>query len=235
MKPIRIVHIYPQEMNIYGDTGNVLILRKRLEWRGIPVVIKKVGIGDTIPADTDLIIGGGGQDDGQAKVEQDLHKKAAAIAAMVSDGVPMLMICGMYQLFGNAFITKEDKTIKGIGVLPMFTQASDQRMIGNIVVQSEWGELVGYENHSGKTYLDNDCLPLGRVISGCGNNGEDKTEGARINNVFGSYCHGPMLSKNPRFADELLNITAKRKGIELQPLDDKLEQKAALIAANRPR
>lgn len=230
---IKIVHLYPKEMNIYGDTGNRQVLEKRLQWRGIPYEVCLVGIGDQLPSDASIIIGGGGQDAGQQLVEADLLKKADTLKSMAENGVVMLMICGMYQLLGDAFITNKDVTIKGAGVLPMFTQAGDKRFIGNVVVKTAFGELVGYENHSGLTYLENGCLPLGRVKKGAGNNGEDKTEGAWLHNVFGSYLHGPMLSKNPNFADELLKLATKNDS--LAPLNDNLELKAHIIAFKRPR
>ncbi|MEK7471667.1 MAG: glutamine amidotransferase [Patescibacteria group bacterium] len=230
---IKIVHLYPKEMNIYGDTGNRLVLEKRLEWRGIPYEVVLVGIGDSLPHDASIIIGGGGQDAGQGLVESDLKNKAVTLKNMAEDGVVMLMICGMYQLLGDAFITSADVTIKGAGVLPMFTQAGDKRFIGNTIVKTPFGELVGYENHSGRTYLEDGCLPLGIVKKGAGNNGEDKTEGARLHNVFGSYMHGPMLSKNPHFADELLKLALGKDTLE--PLNDNLETMAHNLAAKRPR
>lgn len=230
---IKIVHLYPKEMNIYGDTGNRLVLEKRLEWRGISYKVCLVGIGDQIPSDASIIIGGGGQDAGQSMVEDDLLKKALTLKSMAEDGVVMLMICGMYQLLGDVFITSADQTIKGAGVLPMFTQAGDERLIGNTIVETAFGDLVGYENHSGRTYLEKGSLPLGKIKKGAGNNGEDKTEGARLHNVFGSYMHGPMLSKNPHFADELLKLATKNDS--LAPLNDDLELKAYIIASKRPR
>jgi CobQ-like glutamine amidotransferase family enzyme len=229
---IKIVHLYPHEMNIYGDTGNRVVLEKRLAWRGIPYETVSVGIGDNIPKDCNIIIGGGGQDAGQQLVEKDLASKVVMLRQLAEDGVVMLMICGMYQLFGQAFITNSGVTIKGAGVLPVFTQAGDDRLIGNTVVDTPYGELVGYENHSGRTYLEDGCLPMGRVRKGAGNNGEDKTEGARIFNVFGSYLHGPILSKNPDFADELLKLAM---GVtSLKALDDRLENQAHLLAIKRP-
>lgn len=139
----------------------------------------------------------------------------------------------MYQLLGDAFITSADVTIKGAGVLPMFTKAGDKRFIGNAIVETPHGKLVGYENHSGRTFLENDCPPLGKIIKGAGNNGTDKTEGARLHNVFGSYLHGPILSKNPHFADELLKLALGVNTLEL--LDDDLELKAHNHAVKRPR
>lgn len=234
MKAVHIVHLYPHDMNIYGDTGNRIILENRLKWRGISVRSSLVNQGDKLPTDADIIIGGGGQDKGQQAVEVDLLRKSTDLKKMSQNGVTMLMICGMYQLFGDCFITKDKKQIKGIGILPLHTEASEQRMIGNIVVSTEFGDIVGYENHSGKTYLHEGCSPLGKIVRGYGNNGEDKTEGARLNNVFASYLHGPILSKNPVFADELLKCALNNRGITLQNLDDSLENRAAEIATKRP-
>jgi lipid II isoglutaminyl synthase (glutamine-hydrolysing) len=235
MKPIHLVHLYPEKMNIYGDTGNRIVLVNRLKWRDLPVKVSLVETGEELPADADLILGGGGQDAGQEKVEKDLLSKAAQLKAMAEDGVVMLMICGMYQLLGEAFITKDKVTIKGAGILPIITKAGEDRLIGNIVINSDYGQLVGYENHSGLTDLKEGAKPLGKVISGAGNNGRDKTEGIRFYNIFGSYMHGPILSKNPQLADALLSLAAERKGYKLEALDDSLELKAAELAAKRPR
>lgn len=229
---IKIVHLYPCEMNIYGDTGNRLVLERRLAWRGISYETVLVGIGDDIPKDANIIIGGGGQDAGQQLVEKDLASKVVTLQQMAEDGVVMLMICGMYQLLGQAFITNSGVTIRGAGILPVYTQAGDTRLVGNTIVDTPFGELVGYENHSGRTYLEDGCVPIGRIKKGAGNNGEDKTEGARIHNVFGTYMHGPLLSKNPHFADELLKLAM---GVtSLKPLDDKLEEQAHESAKKRP-
>lgn len=153
---------------------------------------------------------------------------------MADDGVVMLMICGMYQLFGDSFITKDKAVIKGIGILPVHTEASEKRMIGNIVIDTDYGKVVGYENHSGKTWIHEGGLPFGRVIRGYGNNGEDKYEGARMNNIFASYLHGPILSKNTKLADGLLDKALINRGISLKQLDDSLEEKATEIASGRP-
>lgn len=238
MKSVHVVQLYPNEMNIYGDMGNLLILQKRLEWRELPVRISSVGIGDKIPADAALLVGGGGQDAGQMAIEKDLQTKAKTISHMAADGVPMLMICGLYQLFGHRFVTHEGSDIKGISVFDMETRASHDRLIGNVIVDSPWGELIGYENHSGKTYLAEGAKPLGQIRQGAGNNSEDGQEGCLMHNVFGSYLHGPILSKNPGFADLLLGFALERAGLEmslLKPLDDTLELQAAKVAATRPR
>lgn len=238
MKSIKIVHLYPREMNIYGDTGNRLILQQRLLWRGIEVNIGMVGVGDTVPDDSDIIIGGGGQDAGQSVVQHDLAQKANDLHKLASDGVVMLMVCGLYQLFGRRFVTGEGEEIRGIGVLPLETIAGKTRHIGNTFYDSAWGPLVGYENHSGLTYLDQADQAMAIVKMGAGNNGKDTTEGCLVNNVFGTYSHGPLLSKNPQFADELISRALIRKygtDTKLQTLDDTLEHKAAVVAKRRPR
>lgn len=234
MKTVNLVHLYSHDMNIYGDTGNRIILENRLAWRNIPFKTHVVNQGESIPLDADIIIGGGGQDKGQQEVEQDLIRKSSTLKSMAEDGVVMLMICGMYQLFGDRFITKNKEIIKGIGILPVHTEASEERMIGNIVVSTDFGEIIGYENHSGKTYLHSGCTPLGKVVKGHGNNGEDKLEGARKNNVFASYLHGPILSKNPVFADLLISLALDNGDALLTPLDDSIENIAAKIASQRP-
>jgi CobQ-like glutamine amidotransferase family enzyme len=235
---LHLVHLYPGEMNIYGDTGNRIILQKRLQWRGIEVATSLVGVGDSIPEDADIILGGGGQDAGQSVVEQDLQTKADTLHKLAAAGVVMLMVCGMYQLFGRHFITGTGQEIGGIGILPLETTAGSTRLIGNTVYQTEWGEVVGYENHSGLTHLDKGVKAFGKVIKGAGNNGKDKTEGCVVENVFGTYSHGPILSKNPQFADELLTRALMRKygeGAKLKEIDDSLELAAAKIATTRAR
>ena len=234
---LTIVHLYPKEMNIYGDTGNRIALEKRAAWRGIDTSVVLVGTDEDIPVDADIIIGGGGQDAGQGDIQDDLQAKAAQLQRMAGDAVVMLMICGMYQLFGRSFTTHEGEVIKGIGVLPLETVGGDRRMIGNTVYATPYGEIVGYENHSGITTIDDASLALGTVTVGDGNNGKDGTEGCRVKNVFGTYSHGPVLVKNPAFADELLRLALERKygDVALQPLNDETEQAAHTTAASRPR
>ncbi|MBP9852431.1 glutamine amidotransferase [Candidatus Saccharibacteria bacterium] len=237
-KKLTLVHLYPKEMNIYGDTGNRLVLERRAKWRGIEVETKLIGVGEAIPDEADIILGGGGQDAGQGTVQHDLAQKAEQIRRMAADGVVMLMICGMYQLFGRTFTTNEGIEITGIGVLPLETVGGDTRMIGNTVYDSPWGELVGYENHSGVTALDDPSLTLAKTTKGDGNNGQDDTEGCRLHNVFGTYSHGPILPKNPKFADALLLLALERKygeRLDLTPLDDTEELTAHETAKNRSR
>lgn len=236
-KPLVLVHLYPREMNIYGDTGNVLVLRRRLQWRDVPVRIEPVGVGDPIPSDADIILGGGGQDAAQGDIGVDMLAKGDQLRALASDGITMLAICGSYQLLGHEFLTHEGRRIPGIGVLDAVTRGGDARLIGNHAVQSDWGLLVGYENHSGLTTLGPDAMPLAVTVAGRGNNGSDRTEGAIAGNVFGTYLHGPVLAKSPRFADELIRRALRRRGEsdELAPLDDSLELAAAAAAQSRPR
>ena len=236
MKTINIVHLYAKEMNIYGDNGNVAILHKRLQWRGIPSKVMHINVGDTIPVDSHIIIGGGGQDAGQSAIASDMKKKQKTLLRMRDDGVVMLMICGMYQMFGHYFKTTEGVVIPGLGILDAYTDAGDKRIIGNISTKSHWGTLVGYENHSGKTYLAEGIKQLGVTKIGQGNNGEDTTEGAQQNNVYGSYLHGPLLAKAPQFADALLEKAVQNIGVhKLSLLDDSIADAAKHVALRRPR
>ncbi|HEX4728321.1 MAG TPA: glutamine amidotransferase [Jatrophihabitans sp.] len=237
MNPLLIAHLYPREMNIYGDTGNVLVLRRRLQWRGLPVQVVPVQVGDPLPTDADLILGGGGQDAAQGEIGRDFVRRGPELRAMADDGVVMLTICGSYQLLGHQFLTKDGQRIDGVGVLDVTTRGSDTRLIGNNHVQTDWGRLVGFENHSGLTELGSGVRPLGQTLTGRGNNGADRTEGAVRDNVFGSYLHGPVLAKSPGFADELLRRALVRRGAAdpLQPLDDSRELAAAEVAVRRPR
>lgn len=236
-KQLNLVHLYPEEMNIYGDNGNRLILQKRLQARGITVNLHLVGIGEDLPAASDIIIGGGGQDAVQSAIQADLLTKSDDLSRLADERAVMLMVCGLYQLFGRRFITTTGEEIKGIGLLPLETVAGPNRLIGNMIVDTEWGQLVGYENHSGLTTLDDTNQSLGRVVKGTGNNSRDKTEGCLYKNIFGTYSHGPVLSKNPFLADELIRRAMERKygEVELKELDDNLEYHAAQIAKKRPR
>lgn len=237
MSPLRIVHLYASEMNIYGDNGNVQVLRRRLEWRGIDVEVSRVGVGDPLPGDTHLVLGGGGQDAGQAVITDDLAAKAPELRARADDGVPMLLICGMYQMAGHYFDPYDAPRLGGMGLLDLHTVAGPTRLIGNVVASSEFGELVGYENHSGLTYLGPGATPLGRTALGQGNNGTDGTEGARRDHVIGTYLHGPVLAKAPALADHLLAAALSTAGMshQLEPLDDSLAVEAARVARSRPR
>ena len=238
---ITLAHLYPREMNIYGDTGNVMVLARRLRWRGIEAQVVPVNVGDPLPSATDILLGGGGQDAAQGELADDFLAKGPDLRAMADDGVVMLTICGTYQLLGHEFVTQDGRHIPGVGVLDVITRGTATRLIGTSVVDTDAtigaGQLVGYENHSGMTELGAGVAPLGRVAAGTGNNGKDRTDGAVRDNVIGTYLHGPVLAKGPRFADDLVRRALRRRGIsdELEPLDDTLAERAAAIAATRPR
>ena len=238
MSDLVIAHLYPYEMNIYGDTGNVIALRRRLEWRGLGARVDPVPVG--APYDftaADLVFGGGGQDRSQLQVAEDLQRRSAAIHEAVAAGTVFLTICGTYQLFGRRFLTQDGSEIPGIGVFAMETIGGRRRMIGNVVAATRWGDLVGFENHSGRTLLDSGQAALGRVKKGYGNNETRREEGAVTANCFGTYLHGSLLPKNPGFADELLLRGLSRRhgpGVALEPLDDRLEHLTAAAAAHRP-
>lgn len=225
-------------MNIYGDWGNTLVLKRRLEWHGYGVQLLEYNPGDEFPQGVDLVVGGGGQDSGQLKIHDDLQKIGPALRALANDGVPMLVICGMYQLFGNFFKTKDGEMISGIKLLDIETVGGAERLIGNIVTSSEqFGLIVGYENHSGLTTLGANVRPLGQVIRGAGNNNRDETEGARYRNVIGTYLHGSLLPKNPAIADWLIEQAVTRKFGDFAPtvIEDRFAILARDIAQRRPR
>lgn len=237
-KPVTIVHLYPKEMNIYGDWGNVLTIKRRLEWHGCSPKIVEHHPGKPFPKDVDIIIGGGGQDSGQAVVQNDLLEISETLHAVADNDTPMLVICGLYQLFGRFFKTSDGKTIQGIGIFAAETHGGPKRLIGNTVIESpRFGELIGYENHSGLTLLDTNQQALGRVVKGKGNNGEDTTEGAVYKNVYGSYLHGSLLPKNPVFADELIRVAVTKRYGSFDPhdIDDTFATYAREVARRRPR
>jgi possible adenosylcobyric acid synthase (glutamine-hydrolyzing) len=241
MTTITIIQLYPKDMNLYGDWGNTLVLKKRLEWRGFRVEIIDHNPGDATDFSTgDIFVGGGGQDAGQLAIQDDLLSRGEELKNLASNGVPMLLICGMYQLFGRQFVTYDGAVIRGIGVFPVETTAGEERLIGNITLESEqFGTIVGYENHSGQTFLDDTVQPLGKVVRGAGNNTTDGTEGVRFNNVIATYLHGSLLPKNPTIADFLIVKALEHRGIsteDLKPLEvDTLAQTAQQVAAERPR
>jgi CobQ-like glutamine amidotransferase family enzyme len=233
---IKVVHIYPREMSIYGDLGNTRALASRLRWHGYEPRIHEHHPGNDFPTDAHLVLGGGGQDSGQARVEQDLARNADVLRALAADGTAMLMICGMYQLFGNAFITIGGERLPGIGILDVTTQGNAKRMIGPVVLATKYGDVVGYENHSGSTELAAGQQPFGTVRSGMGNNGADKTEGAVTGSVFGSYLHGPVLPANPSFADALIKLAVERAlGEPFAPghIDDAIADQARMRQVRR--
>lgn len=221
-----IGYLYPDLMNIYGDTGNIIALKKRAEWRGIKVEIKNISLKEKVKrGECDIYFFGGGQDQQQSLVASDLESsgKGKIIKQEVERGIPLLAICGGYQLLGEYYKPHNSPKLRGVGLFPAYTVAGDKRMIGNIVIETMFGKLVGFENHSGQTYLKKNAMPLGMVLSGFGNNGEDKTEGCVYKNAIGCYMHGSLLPKNPALADWLLQ---KALNMKFKPLDDILELKA---------
>ncbi len=231
---IRIVHLYPSQLNIYGDQGNVTALKCRCEWRRIPVSVSYVQLGDAFSFKPgDILFIGGGQDKGQLRIAKDLKKRGATVKQSIEAGMPALAICGGYQLFGHFFRSSEGITLPGINVFDAKTIASERRMIGNVVLESKhFGTLVGFENHSGQTTLAGTQSELGVVTTGYGNNGEDGGEGAVTHNAIGTYLHGSFLPKNPKVADFLIRAALAQLGQSqtLMKLDDRLEQEAATFA-----
>lgn len=228
-KVIKLLQLYPSEMNIYGDWGNALTIKKRLEWQGYSVELLEHHPGAVFPKDADIIVGGGGQDSGQDKIRDDLLKIGDDLRKLADSGTPMLMICGMYQLFGRFFQTSEGDRIEGIGIFGAETIAGPKRLIGNIITKSDqFGDIIGYENHSGLTYLDKSQKPLASVVKGAGNDGKDGSEGAIYKNVIGSYLHGSLLPKNPKIADWLIEKAVINKLGEYnpKPVDDSTAKQA---------
>lgn len=253
--------LYPELMSTYGDRGNIIVLQKRCEWRGIDVDVKHLNVGftDKQLATCDMLFMGGAQDRQQTIVAGDLREKAPVLKKMIEEGIPGLYICGAYQFLGKYYKEADGTIIDGLGILDLYTEnlgADVERLIGNVVIEANSishmsyrentisdkqlaiSYLVGFENHGGRTYLGKGVQPLGIVVKGFGNNGQDKTEGAVYKNSFGSYFHGPILPKNPHFADFLIKLALKRKykkEVSLEDLDDTLEWQAHEAITNRLR
>lgn len=238
MYEINICHLYPDLLNLYGDRGNVIALQKRAEWRGISVKIFNITLGDAfVPEEYDIIFLGGGQDYEQEIIQDDvLHQKGTGIKSAIENDKVFLSICGGYQLLGKYYKTWSGKEIEFLGALDLWTIGGKKRMIGNTVYECNFlksencdGKVVGFENHSGRTYLGSGVDPFGKVLSGNGNNGEDGFEGAIYKNVYCSYSHGSLLPKNPAFTDHIITLTLKQKYkdfVSLQRLDDEFEELA---------
>lgn len=237
-KIITILHLYPNDMNIYGDYGNVMALKKRIEWYGYIPNVVEYNQGDKFPDSVDIIVGGGGQDSGQNKIQKDLLKIGPKLIELANRKTPMIVICGLYQLFGKFFKTADGKIINGIGLFDIKTYGKSERLIGNIITHSEeFGDIIGYENHSGQTFLGHNVKALGVVRLGAGNNLEDISEGVRYQNVIGSYLHGSLLPKNPAISDFLIKQAAINKygKFEGKKIDDSLCNLARKEALKRPR
>jgi CobQ-like glutamine amidotransferase family enzyme len=227
-------------MNIYADRGNLLMLERRCAWRGIGFELVSSGLGESLDPDAgDLFYIGGGQDREQALVAHDLTGKASALQEAVESGAAFLAVCGGYQLLGRYYRDVAGEEQPGIGLLPLHTIADKRRMIGDVLLDCGWAgrTLAGFENHAGRTILDKGAEPLGRVVSGFGNDGESGHEGARYKRAYATYLHGPLLPRNPWFADHLLSEALAHAGgpTELTPLPDELEQEAHAVSAARAR
>jgi lipid II isoglutaminyl synthase (glutamine-hydrolysing) len=243
---LRVVvgHLYPDYLNIYADRGNMAVLAQRAAWRRIGLDVEAIGMGDPVrPGAHDLYYIGGGQDREQALVARDLVGKGEALREAVEDGAALLAVCGGYQLLGRFYRGRDGEEMPGIGLFPHETLAGDRRMIGDVLLECELrpGErrtLAGFENHAGRTYLDEGAEPLGRVVAGFGNDGESGYEGCRVRLALGTYLHGPLLPRNPWLADWLLSAALLRKTgdwLALEPLHDELEAHAHTVSAGRAR
>jgi CobQ-like glutamine amidotransferase family enzyme len=237
---IAVGHLYPDYLNIYADRGNIAVLRERARARGHELEVLPIGLGVSVPAGIDLFYIGGGQDREQALVAGDLATKAVPLRNAVAGGAAFLAVCGGYQLLGHFYRDRSGGEVPGIGLLPLHTIAGERRMIGDVLLDCSWaGEtLAGFENHAGRTYLEAGAEPLGRVLAGHGNDGSSGYEGCRQGSVYGTYLHGPLLPRNPWFADLLLaDALAHRTGeaVELAPLPDQLETEAHAVSAVRAR
>ncbi len=236
-------HLYPEYLNIYADRGNIAVLAARAARRGIRLDVCPIGLGQPLPEGVDLFYVGGGQDREQALIANDLAGKGPALIEAVRSGAALLAVCGGYQLLGRSYRERSGVELPGVGLFPLATVAGERRMIGDILLSCELDPgarhtLAGFENHAGRTYLEEGATPLGRVVHGFGNNGEDGMEGCRLLRAVGTYLHGPLLPRNPWLADWLLaQAIARTAGMapELDRLPDTLEARAHEVAAGRAR
>jgi CobQ-like glutamine amidotransferase family enzyme len=241
---IRVGHLYPDYLNIYADRGNIAVFARRASTRGLELEVNAIGLGEDVrPGDHDLYYVGGGQDREQALIAADLAAKGAALREAVAGGAAALAVCGGYQLFGRFYRDRYGGDLPGAGVFPLETYAGERRMIGDVLLECSFtGEqrtVAGFENHAGRTILDEGAEPLGRVIAGFGNDGQSGFEGCRVGRAVGTYLHGPLLPRNPWLADWLLaQAAAHRAGGQppvFEPLDDELEAAAHAVSAGRAR
>jgi lipid II isoglutaminyl synthase (glutamine-hydrolysing) len=241
---IVVGHLYPDYLNIYADRGNIAVLARRAAWRGHQLEVHQISIGEPVdPGEHDLLYVGGGQDREQALVADDLVAKADGVRAAVAGGAAVLAVCGGYQLLGRSYRDLQGEDLPGIGVFPSETVAGDRRMIGDVLLECELEPgvvrtLAGFENHAGRTRLDPGAEPLGHVVAGFGNDGESGFEGCRVGRAVGTYLHGPLLPRNPWFADWVLaQALAHRLGEApvFEPLPDDLEHEAHAVSAARAR
>ena len=236
---LNICHLYPDLLNLYGDRGNVLAFVARCRWRGLPVMVHRVQLGEQVEfKEMDFLFLGGGSDREQSLMVEDIKQRAGALKEAIEDGLVVLAICGGYQLLGHYYRTGDGRVIPGLGLLDFYTEAGLRRLTGNVAVEVKLEKksfkVTGFENHSGRTYLKG-VPPLGHLLAGYGNNGQDGFEGARYKNVFCSYLHGPLLPKNPVLTDYLLRAVLKRRKLptSLSPVDDSLEMAAGRAMLRR--
>jgi lipid II isoglutaminyl synthase (glutamine-hydrolysing) len=242
---IRLGHLYPDYLNIYADRGNIAVLAQRAAWRGHELDVAPLSMGDRLDPDAyDLLYVGGGQDREQALVARELAGKSEQVLEAAAGGAAVLAVCGGYQLLGRFYRFANGDELPGVGLFPLHTIAGERRMIGDILLDCQLDPgrrqpLAGFENHAGRTYLDADAEPLGRVVAGFGNDGASGYEGCRVGRAIGTYLHGPLLPRNPWLADWLLaQAIAHQTGGEppdLDELPDELEHQAHVVAARRAR
>jgi CobQ-like glutamine amidotransferase family enzyme len=241
---ITVGHLYPDYLNIYADRGNMAVLARRAAWRGIEFAVEPIGMDDDVVQGAhDLYYIGGGQDREQALVAQDLAGKGEALLRAVDEGAALLAVCGGYQLLGRFYRGRDGEELPGVGLFQHHTVAGERRMIGDVLLECELrsGErrtLAGFENHAGRTYLDEGAEPLGRVVAGFGNDGESGYEGCRVGLALGTYLHGPLLPRNPWLADWLLSAALLRQigdWLDLEAVSDELEAEAHAVSAGRAR
>ncbi|MGE5689547.1 MAG: type 1 glutamine amidotransferase [Pseudomonadota bacterium] len=244
MTRIVVGHLYPDYLNIYADRGNIAVLDRRARLRGHELDVRAIGPRGDVPTGIDLFYVGGGQDREQALIAPDLAAKGEPLREAVGDGAALLAVCGGYQLLGRFYLDTDGVEQPGVGLFPHETVAGERRMIGDVLIECELdpGEprtVAGFENHAGRTRLDADATPLGRVVAGFGNDGESGYEGCRVGRAIGTYLHGPLLPRNPWLADWLLRqALAHADGgepPELEPLPDGLEREAHAVSASRAR
>ncbi|MEG6521645.1 type 1 glutamine amidotransferase [Desulfotomaculum sp. 1211_IL3151] len=236
---LKVCHLYPDLLNLYGDKGNVIAFLQRCRWRQIPVELVEVNVGEPVNFhDIDFLFLGGGSDREQNLMAADLLARKDSLVEAINQGLVVLAICGGYQMLGQYYLTTDGQRIPGLGILDHYTKAGNARLIGNVIIDMKIGaetiKVVGFENHSGQTFIGN-MEPLGKVITGYGNNGQDGLEGVRHKNVFGSYLHGPLLPKNSKLTDLFIKLSLERRGIkqDLLPLEDRFEDQAVKVMVDR--
>ena len=244
-RPLRIAHLYPEAMNLYGDMGNIRVLQRRTAWRSIAAEVVSISVGAAELDSFDLIFFGGGQDRDQTRIYQDfVDHKRDSLERAVADGAAVLAVCGGYQLLGHGYVDADGVAMAGLGLFDLRSQAGEDRWIGNVLVEANPvlgltpSTVVGFENHGGRTFLGPGLTPLGRVLAGGGNNGQDGGEGLLSGTVIGTYLHGSLLPKNPALADWLLQAALRHRGdasTGLMPLDDTVELSAHAMAAELAR